>query len=389
MDLFADAAEERGRVIDEGVLQQLVDDKIAILRAEVRATTARPDLRFVGDQPKDQWENVDYQLSVKAKPRAEGGIELPEGDVVAHIAIDASGAPIVSYWWASRKAKFGNEKPAAPIATVPPTPAPASKSAFDAHHRAEAEREGDGLTIDGTFAMSAVRKVVLRAALIDDAKNYGTVGLDYFVWAQARALFTTVSGQHHLGIRIIAGDSLTGVPHAALALAREHVAATEASRIAAKAMLTISQQDFFTDGDLEAAFMAYRSATPEMKSLTVATVAGFALERSLATPDLRCVVHDAIASEMDIYGVRFRQYWTPTGDMLDMLPKAQRLAIAEPFVDVPTLGAWAKAKSADLTTGVLALLTRAGSRGLRWVHPLLRFSVPYAALSTDDREAAE
>lgn len=375
LDLFADAAEERGRIVDEGKLQQLVDDKIAIVRAEIRATTARPDLRFVPDRPKDQWDNVDHQLSITAKPRTEGGLDLPEGDVVAHIAIDASGAPVVSYWWASRKAKFGNEKPAAPGAAVPPTPAPPAESPFDAHHRVEATREGEGLTIDGTFAMSAVRKVILRAALIDDAKDFGTVGLDYLVWAQARALLTTSYRQQRLGIRIIAGDSMTGVSHDALSLAREHVAATEASRIAAKAVLTISQQDFFTDEDLESAFMAYRSASPEMKSLTAATIAGFVLERSLATSDLQCSVHDVVASEAGVDTERFRRYWAPTGDMLDMFPKAQRLAIAEPFVDVATIAAWAKIKSAELTTGVLAVLTRAG-RGLRWVHPLLRFSAP-------------
>lgn len=389
LDLFADAAEERGRIVDEGKLQQLVDDKIAIVRAEIRTTTARPDLRFVPDQPKDQWDNVDHQLSVNAKPRAEGGLELPDGDIVAHIAIDATGAPVVSYWWASRKAKFGNEKPAAPVAPVPRTPAPATESPFDAHHRVEAAREGDGLTIDGTFAMSAVRKVVLRAALIDDARDFGTVGLDYLIFAQARALLTTGYRQQRLGIRTIVGDSLVGVSHEALALAREHVAATEAAKSAAKAVLTISQQDFFTDDDLETAFMAYRAASPEIKSLTAATIAGFVLERSLATPELRCPIHDVVASEAGIGTDNFRQYWTPTGDMLDMFPKAQRLAIAEPFVDVPTLAAWAKAKSADLTTGVLALLTRAGSRGLRWVHPLLRFSVPYAPVATDDREGSE
>ena len=239
----------------------------------------------------------------------------------------------------------------------------------------EATREGEGLTIDGTFAMSAVRKVILRAALIDDAKDFGTVGLDYLVWAQARALLTTSYRQQRLGIRIIAGDSMTGVSHDALSLAREHVAATEASRIAAKAVLTISQQDFFTDEDLESAFMAYRSASPEMKSLTAATIAGFVLERSLATSDLQCSVHDVVASEAGVDTERFRRYWAPTGDMLDMFPKAQRLAIAEPFVDVATIAAWAKIKSAELTTGVLAVLTRAG-RGLRWVHPLLRFSAP-------------
>ena len=391
MDLFADAAEERGRVVDEGTLQQLVDDKLAIVRAEVRTAVARPDLRFIPDQPKDQWDNVDHQLLAKGKPRAGGGLELPEGDIVAHVAIDAEGAPVISYWWASRSAKFGSEKPAAAAAIVPATPAPAAgESAFAGHQRAAAEEQDDGLSKDSTFALSAVRKVILRAAMIDDAKQGGTVGLDYLIWAQARALLQTGYRRDKLGMRIISGDALTGVSHDALALARDHVADAPAGRIAAHTVLTITQQDFFTEDDLEAAFLAYSDASAEMKSLTAAVVAGVALERSLETAEHRCAIHNAVALEAGITQEGLiRDYWTPTGDMLDMFSKKHRLAIAEPFVDVPTVAAWAKAKSADLTTGVLAVLTRAGGRGLAWVHPLLRFVSAGPTQRADDREAAE
>ncbi len=127
-----------------------------------------------------------------------------------------------------------------------------------------------------------------------------------------------------------------------------------------------------------------------MKSLTAAVVAGVAIERSLATADQGCAVHNAVAHEAQIeQPERIRQYWTPTGDMLDMFSKKHRLTIAEPFIDVPTVAAWAKAKSADLTTGVLAVLTRAGGRGLAWVHPLLRFASAGQTQRADDREAAE
>ncbi|WP_306286345.1 hypothetical protein [Sphingomonas sp. Ant20] len=376
MDLFADAAEERGRVVDEGTLQQLVDDKLALVRAEVRATVARPDLRFIPDQPKDQWDNVDHQLLAKGKPRAGGGLELPEGDIVAHIAIDAGGMPVISYWWASRSAKFGSEKPAAATASVPATPAPpAGESAFAGHHRAAVAEQDDGLSKDGAFALSAVRKVILRAAMIDDAKKGGTVGLDYLVWAQARALLNTGYRRDKLGMRIISGDGLTGVSHDALGLARDHIAETPAGRVAAHTVLTITQQDFFTEDNLEVAFLIYRQTSAATKSLTAAIVAGVALERSLETAEHCCAVHNAVAQEAGIeQEARIRDYWTPTGDMLDMFSKKHRLAIAEPFVDAPTLAGWAKAKSADLTTAVLAVLTRAGGRGLAWAHPLLRFA---------------
>lgn len=387
MDLFADAAEERGRVVDEGTLQQLVDDKLALVRAEVRATVARPDLRFIPDQPKDQWDNVDHQLLAKGKPRAGGGLDLPEGDIVAHIAIDADGTPVISYWWASRSAKFGSEKPTSATASVPATPAPpAGEGAFAGHHRAAVAEQDDGLSKDGAFALSAVRKVIMRAAMIDDAKEGGTVGLDYLVWAQARALLNTGYRRDKLGMRIISGDGLTGVSHDALGLARDHIAETPAGRIASHTVLTITQQDFFTEDNPEVAFLIYRQASAAMKSLTAAIVAGVALERSLETAEHRCAVHNAVAQEAGIeQEARIRDYWTPTGDMLDMFSKKHRLAIAEPFVDAPTIAGWAKAKSADLTTAVLAVLTRAGGRGLAWAHPLLRFATSFPRAQKGER----
>lgn len=377
LDLFADASDERGRVVDEGKLQQLVDEEMERVRAQVRTATRSRTLRFLADKPTDQWGNIDHQLMVTPKRRADGSLELPEGAIAAHIAIDASGAPVVSYWWESRKAKFGSErKPAGTDATLPSTPAaPTSESPFAAHHRAEAEQQDVGVSIDGMFALSAVRRAIIRAALVDDALGEGDVGQDYLVWAQARALLATFDNRPSgLGMRTIAGDSLVGVSHEALALARLHVDGIAATGIVAAAVATITRQRFFTDPNLKTALEAYCAAEPGLKRLTAAVVAGIALDRSLAAPGKTCPVHDAVAHAAGVEtDACIRTYWTPTGDMLDLFPKAQRLAIAEPFVDRTTFATWAKLKSSELTTAVLAVVTRAGSAGLSWVHPLFRF----------------
>lgn len=386
LDLFADAAEERGRVVDEGKLQQLVDARIGTILAEVRNTTGRPTLRFLADKPTDQWGTIDHQLAVNPK-RTGAGLELPDGAIVAHIAIDGAGEPVVSYWWESRKAKFGSERKPAPDTTLPATPVPPAADPFAGHHRLEADSgKLEGLSHDSLFALSAVRKVVLRAALIDDAQDGGTVGLDYLVWAQARALLAPDNRPRGLGMRQIAGDNMVGVSHDALSLARDHVTATPAASIAAAAFARIAAEPFFTGSDLDAAFLAYREAPWTTKMETAAIVAGIALERSLAGADRACVVHDVVAREAGVeQDGCIRTYWSPTADMLDMFPKAQRLAIAEPYIDRATVVTWSKMKSSDLTTGVLATLTREGGRGTTWVHPLLSF----APIGAEEREAAE
>lgn len=391
LDLFADETEERGRIVDEGILQRLVQEKRETILAEVRATVRRPDLRFIAETPKDQWRGVDHQLAVSPKRLPSGGLELPDGDIVAHLAIDPAGEPVVSYWWESRKAKFGNERtPAAAAVVATPTP-PAVDSPFTAHHRAEAAQRDEGLSNDALFALSAVRKVILRAGLIDDARRAdGTVGLELLIWSQAIALLRPGTRSANLGIRTMSAEDTPASSDGAFALAREHVGATEAARTAAKAVAEISQRPFMRETDPVESFALFCAEEEDTIFLIAAVVAGIVLERSLAAPDYDRPVHDLVAQMVGIETeASVRSYWTPTGDMLDMLPKAQRLAIAEPFVDRATFATWAKLKSGDLTSGLLALLTRAGSKGATWVHPLLRFSSSLPADQAEVREAAE
>lgn len=390
LDLFAEEEAERGRVADAGKLQELVDRKLGEVRDAVRKSTSRPDLRFIGEKPKGDFAgSVDHQLAISPKDNGKGGLELPAGDVVAHIAIDAGGQPVVSYWWSSRKAKFGNEKKAAaPAAAAPPPPtpsAPAAESPFAAHHRSsEAAAASDQLKPEALVALSAVRKVILRAGLIDDALMGEAVGWDLLVFSQARALLKPGA---RLGIRTIANEAVDALSNDAFTLAREHAGATEASSVCNQAFARISRQAFIKDDDPVTAFAAFCDADDEVKRLTAAIVAGMALERSLASPGYERPLHDEVARRVGIETDGcIRHYWAPTGDMLDLLPKTQRLAIAEPFVDRATIATWAKIKSGELTTAVLALLTRAGSKGASWVHPLLRFTTTQPQ---DAREAAE
>jgi ParB-like chromosome segregation protein Spo0J len=384
LDLFAEDAEERGRVTDRALLSRLVDERLVGVRDQVRVTTQRRELRFVPEPPQNDY-GTDHQLSVTPKRLSSGTLELPEGEIVAHITIDASGEPIVSYWWASRTAKYGSEKPKAEPITTPI--GDAIKDAYQAQPRANAAiRQEEGLSADAVFAMRAVRKAIMRAGFVDDAQQGGEVGLDYLVWAQARQVLAEKSPPK-IGMWRISGDNTVGTSQDGFALARDHVAATPASRITAAALQALTQERFFTEPDLVEAFRAYRIAHPVTKATTAALVAGFALDRSLNGTGYEIPIHDELArqaafdSDQDV-----RDYWQPTADMIDLFPKEQRRGFAEPFVSAGDFATWAKLKSSELTAAVVRVLTRPGGSGARWVHPLLRFQA--AAGATCELEEA-
>ncbi|TCP30729.1 ParB/RepB/Spo0J family partition protein [Sphingomonas sp. BK235] len=373
LDLFADAAEDRGRVADVGLLERLVEEKMAGIRDQVRVSTGQRDLRFVAAPPQTEFRQIDNQLAITPKRKGEM-LELPEGDVVAHIEIDAGGEPAVSYWWASRKAKFGSEK----AAVKPVSAGPIGNAVEDPHSarpKADAAiRREEGLSQDATFAMSAVRKAILKAALVDDAEAGGSVATDYFVFVQARCLLAE-RAPSGVGMRRIASDQMVGVSHEALDLGRRLVADMPATKTTAGAILRIKAQPFFTETDLAAAFIAYREADQVVKDTTAALVVGAALERSLAAPGYEHAIHDVLAHLVgaDRDDAVRRRYWHPTSEVLDLFPKDPRRAIAEPFVDRATFTAWAKLKSSELTAAVVAALTRTAGPGSTWIPPLLRF----------------
>lgn len=389
LDLFAEAADDRGRVVDEGLLEKLVAEKMETIRDQVRDTCGRPDLRFVAEPPK-HGGMTDNVLAVT--PQRQGAkLKLPAGDVVAHIDIDGGGEPAVSYWWETRKAKFGTDKPKAvtPVSTGPIGNAIADP--YQAKPRADAAiRREEGLSQDATFALRAMRKMILRAALVADAEAGGTEGLDYLVFAQARMLLD-IRHPANIGMRPITGLNDVGVSFEAQELARAMTRDMPAHRALADWISLITRQAWFTEPDLVSAYATYRVADETVKLITAALVAGIALERSLAADGYRMPVHDVVAhyAGADRDDEVRRHWWEPSADFVDFFPKDQRAALAAPFVDRATAANWAKLKSADLTTAVVAALTREGGKGADWVHPLLRFTDPDAVGTSDVKEAAE
>lgn len=94
-------------------------------------------------------------------------------------------------------------------------------------------------------------------------------------------------------------------------------------------------------------------------------------------------IHDALAADLDLLeDERIREFWRPTAALLELLPKTERLAIAEPFVESASFAPWSRAKSAEVTKLVLEVVTGSSAtvrasmadKAVRWVHPMLRFA---------------
>jgi len=78
-DLFADAADHRGRVVDEGLLMQIVEAKLEAARERLRAQLARHDadagvtartLRFEREAPRNaEYGGVAHDLEIRVEPR--------------------------------------------------------------------------------------------------------------------------------------------------------------------------------------------------------------------------------------------------------------------------------------------------------------------------------
>ncbi|WP_010185980.1 ParB/RepB/Spo0J family partition protein [Sphingomonas sp. PAMC 26605] len=410
LDLFSDGADERARIKHEDLLRQLAFDKLAGVQESTRQRTGRPDLRFVAQPPQASHGGPDLFLGVSAKVLSRDmlgnpdRLELPDGDIVAFIRIAEGGEPDVSYWWETSKAKYGSKKdrPGTSAATFPPRSASLSAPgaaiggmvAYGAKPLADAEiKQESGLTQEGIEIFRSIRTTILRGALIENAEASapgGDAATDYLVWAQLRIL---VKGDmaHLVGVRGL--TSAERGPDSA----RDHIGATEASRRFALALHELQQQSFLTCEDLAEAYLDYRASASHLKRMAAAVVTGMALQRSLGGSTYRLPIHDAVAADLDLLDdERIRTFWRPTGAMLDLLPKSDRLAIAEPFVETASFAPWSRQKSSEITTLVLQVVTGAAATvrasmadaAARWVHPLLRFA-PIAPSPAETLEAAE
>lgn len=377
-DLFAAEGERCRRIVHPILLRRLVDTKLAELKEDLRRRVGR-DVRFQAKPPENDFGTADHLLLADAREGGGDSLELPDGDIVGFVAINEVGQAEVSWWWASRAAKYGEAKPA----RLPGDPA--ARSRLSAHVPQDAMRPSpdpasDAAAIDSGAVeiLRSQRRAAFRAALIDDARAGGTLARDYFIFAQLRMLIIPTSNQTNVGLAQV---MIEVGPEAA----REFVAAMPASRVWSDALAELSRSPILAADDLDVAWTAFLDAPQETRDLAAAMATGFALTRSLATDDYCVSLHDDVAVRAGLTDdAAFRRYWTPTEALLARLPIAQRLAIAEPLVEAAAFGPWRLLKNAALARRLLAVVTGAGEHvrqsmrdaAATWVHPLLRFAEP-------------
>lgn len=470
LDLFADQADERGRVEDEELLMRLADEKLertrTLLRQQVQNHTPGRILRFEANPPRDSnFGGPARDLEISADPAdvdaadaersvfiqnemaelehqarqllADPGLDqaacavgiaaidvdyepleaelaaidlrrsltLPAGDIFATLEIEQDGKLETRFWWASRKAKRDAEKPptpARPISTGPipksqataalremmPKPAAGGDAIDQSYGYAERQkadasiRDEYGLTGDGVQILRTLRREVLRCGLLDDAEGNGTFGNDYAIWCLLR--FELGGGYgHQLGARRLSAGYEMQV--AISDVVKPHVKRSIAGMRFAKEAELLRDHPSMLLKDLPAAFAAFHSETSVWKNKAAAFLAGMMLERSLSAPGYQVPVHDTLAAGIGLRDADIRAYAEPTEELVELLPKTQRLALAQPHVDKMAFSTWGKLKAGELTAPV----TRALRNAKHWVHPLMQFSRPAATAQTKVQEAAE
>jgi ParB family chromosome partitioning protein len=386
-DLFHQGPELTGvRVANEELLRRLSEKKLGAARDLYRARAGRPELRFLAEPPR-YVGGVD--TSIEIHPGKEGRkILLPAGDVAATIAVDDDGQPQVRWWWASRKAKAEAERQAngsePPKATVRQDLGFADRYSGDAQQARAALREEHGLTADGVQVVRSLRTEMLRALLVDDAAQGGSLGADYFIWAQLRMELndkgTDRDTPRTIGVRDLTSSWQSAEDMRTPDVAVSHLDANTAHAIWTSLIESIRKQPFIGLKDPIAAFAEFVAADRRLKSFAGAVCAGLALLRSANVPGFRIPIHDGLAAMAGGHDAHLRSLWQPTPEFMAMFPKNGRLAIAEPYVDPEVFRNWAKLDSSTLSRATSALFTEsmecaAAHRGdtAAWVHPLLSF----------------
>jgi len=369
LDLFADEEEERGSIVDEGLLRQLADAKLDSLRAEIRAEAERPDLRFQPKPPQNDFGD-DHRLQIMALP-------LPKGDVVATVDITTEGMPQIRYWWASTSAKFGaGEKKPAIVSAGPIAPPAAPTPEAGA---VEPKRSELGLSADGTRILKAIRRMMLRGLLLRDAETGGDAATDFLVYSQLRA--SLGNGVNGIGSIPRAEN---GFGYLAADRTREYNNAMPAALIVGRAMHQLKSAPFM-DAPSPEGFALYQQADPALKRLAAAYVVGIASGYALNTDGHRIEMLDALAVGVGGNNVdQLIEVWRPTAEQIDLFDKARRSEMAAGLVSGVTLRAWAKLKSDQLTAAVLRAVS-----GRNWVHPLLRFGAIAPAELAEQAAQAE
>jgi len=381
-DLFAGDAETRGRLTDEGKLRQLVDAKLDTYRADLRRRAGR-DVRFVAEAPRHpEYPGADGQLRLQPQETA-GAIALPDGDVVGHVLIGDEGAEVAWYWAsrkaeaAARKAKRDRQPAAPPRPSVAVLAEPAGQAARAAELRV---REDLGTTRDVTGIMRSIRRALLQGGMVRAARAGDDVGADLLAWSQCLML---LSPDEQLPARL--GMARLALPSPDPIDAEAHLRETEGHRLYQRAAAELNVRPWADDEDLPASWRAYRTETPAMKRLAAAFAAAGLLERTANAEGFDSQLHHALADVLDVATpAAIRRLWTPTAELLRLLPRDRRTEIAEPFVERPTFAAYYSLKDDELTRIIVNVVTGT-AYGLRerlidlastWVHPLLRFRQP-------------
>lgn len=388
LDLFADEAEQRGRVADEGKLRELVENKLAHIKQQLRIQSRRSDLRFAAEPPKAHGY-PDRDLEITPGWQEDQEFCLPDGDIIATLAIDDAGEPEPRFWWASRSAKRAGEKldrtaqKAAPAASVSDTSGFSTHGASAPAQAARAAvKDEHGLTADGLQVVRSMRRDLLRTLLIRNAANGGSLAGDYLVWAQLRSVLRD-DLPRDTGSRGLASTWEDASEREPEEFARSFLTAMEAGKVWRAANETIRGATFIRYDDPEQGLEAYIAAPEEVKRLAEAVLVGHALMRSANVPGWRIAVHDCLATMANGDDATLREVWEPTDKFVGLLPRMKRLELAQPYVEPDAFRSWAKLADPVLSSATTGVLKDAG-----WIHPLLSFGVA-TEQQRDAREAAE
>lgn len=390
LDLFADGP-ERGRVVDQGLLRDQVEAKLATIRQDLRRRTGRQELRFASTPPQHMGQ-TDQLLALEPVVIDER-IELPGDDVVVTIDIELSGEAHAHYWWSSRKAKRDATREGA----APRTPPVSSgglqgkeAEGFDRHSGyAQAARaavkDEHGLTADGLQVMRSVRREILRGLLVAESLEDGTLGRDYLVWTQLRQeLGKTNAKPRDTGALGLISQWQSREDAEPTDFVAPHLEQMKAHRLYEAALAHMRAQPFITTEDPADAFEAFLAANDQTKATAAAVLAGMALLRSANVAGWRITAHDRIAEVLGADDETVRELWQPTAAFMALFPKMKRLELAQPHVDPDAFRDWHKLPDPTLTGAVAGAVQHAPG----WVHPLLSFGVA-SEHSAEQREAAE
>ncbi|HEX7852290.1 MAG TPA: ParB/RepB/Spo0J family partition protein [Sphingobium sp.] len=360
LDLFADAAELRGRVIDEGVLVQLADTKLAKTRDRLRAQAGR-DLRFASDYPREEnyavldleitaeWPALAPEIEARAEqlrsemeefehqakiileqpdtPDRKAAIaaieidygplekeweaielsrrlELPDGDIFGSLIVEDDGDLEVRWWWSSRKAKRAAMKLDAGVASgiVPlstgPIPRPAG-AVIDDRASASAKKEADAVIRMG-HGLGRDGVEVMRS--IRQAVLRGALLNDAWAGSGEIAADYLIWSLARDRLEMSSLPSERGMAGFAIRndvlppVVGENLARTEAQRMWKASVERLKQHRSMSEENLVIAFEAFRREDKHWKSEATAIVAGCALERTANADGYRIDLHDYVAN---------------------------------------------------------------------------------------------